>query len=56
MNRFQDRVAFVTGAANGIGRACMNRLAREGAIVIAVDRKADDLEAAVGELTDEGRT
>ena len=55
MNRFQDRVAFVSGAANGIGRACMNRLAREGAIVVAVDRKADDLEAAVGELTDEGR-
>ncbi len=55
MNRFQDRVAFVTGAANGIGRACMSRLAREGAIVIAVDHKADDLEAAVGGLTDEGK-
>ena len=54
MNRFQDRIALVTGAANGIGRACMNRLAREGATVVAVDRKAGDLEAAAGALADEG--
>ena len=54
MNRFQDRIALVTGAANGIGKACMNRLAREGATVVAVDRKAGDLEAAAGALADEG--
>lgn len=37
MNRFQDRVAIITGAAGGIGRATALRLAEEGATVVAVD-------------------
>lgn len=36
--RFSDRVAIVTGAASGIGRAAALRLAREGARVVLVDR------------------
>ena len=38
MNRFEDRVAVVTGGANGIGRACSIRFASEGACVIVADR------------------
>ncbi|HEY3141780.1 MAG TPA: SDR family oxidoreductase [Acidimicrobiales bacterium] len=37
MNRFTARVAVVTGAASGIGRATVLRLAAEGAAVVGVD-------------------
>lgn len=37
MGRLQDRVAFITGAASGIGAACAARFAEEGAIIAGVD-------------------
>ena len=37
MQRFAGKVAFVTGAASGIGRATALRLAAEGACVFATD-------------------
>ncbi|MBN9572222.1 MAG: SDR family NAD(P)-dependent oxidoreductase, partial [Alphaproteobacteria bacterium] len=37
MDRVKGKVALVTGAASGIGRACAVLLAREGAKVIATD-------------------
>ena len=40
-SRFTDRVAVVTGAASGIGRATAERLRDEGADVLAVDRNAE---------------
>ena len=39
--------AFVTGAAQGIGLATVARLARDGFRVVAMDRHADHLNAAV---------
>ncbi|MGD8865967.1 MAG: glucose 1-dehydrogenase [Gemmatimonadales bacterium] len=43
--RFSGRVAFVTGASSGIGRACGVRFAEEGAGVFAVARREDRLDA-----------
>jgi len=36
--RLQERVAIVTGAASGIGKAIANRFAAEGALVIIADK------------------
>jgi NAD(P)-dependent dehydrogenase (short-subunit alcohol dehydrogenase family) len=35
--RLTDKVAFITGAARGQGRAHAVRMAREGADIVAVD-------------------
>ena len=37
MNRFEDRVILITGAASGIGRASAIRLAQEGGRIVCVD-------------------
>ncbi|MFN0123752.1 MAG: SDR family NAD(P)-dependent oxidoreductase [Blastocatellia bacterium] len=48
MNRLQDRIAVVSGAAAGLGRAAAVRLAAEGAIVEILD--INDAAAAVHEI------
>jgi NAD(P)-dependent dehydrogenase (short-subunit alcohol dehydrogenase family) len=52
---FAGRVAVVTGASKGIGRATAQRLARAGARVVLNARGADELAALEAELRDEGR-
>ena len=46
------RVAFVTGAASGIGKAIATRLAQQGACVIVADLDADKAAARRAELGD----
>jgi NAD(P)-dependent dehydrogenase (short-subunit alcohol dehydrogenase family) len=41
MTRFADKVAFVTGATSGIGRATALAFALDGASVAVVDVSAD---------------
>jgi NAD(P)-dependent dehydrogenase (short-subunit alcohol dehydrogenase family) len=52
--RFDGRVAFVTGAAGGIGRACAARMAAEGARVVIADLDAAGAELAAAELRGDG--
>lgn len=40
--RLKNKVAFVTGAARGIGQAIAERLAQEGAKVVVVDRNTTE--------------
>ncbi|HWO93680.1 MAG TPA: SDR family oxidoreductase [Dehalococcoidia bacterium] len=45
--RFEGKVAIITGAAGGIGKAAAERLASEGARVVAVDLPGSALDATV---------
>ena len=47
----EGRVALITGASQGIGRACALELARGGAAIAAVARNRDKLDALVAEIT-----
>ena len=37
MGKLQDKIAIITGAASGIGQACAETFAREGAKVVIAD-------------------
>ncbi len=50
MDRLAGKVAFITGAASGIGRATAHRFAAEGARVVLADRDAANGAAAAAEL------
>ncbi len=52
--RFGDKVAIITAAASGIGRATADILAAEGAVVIGVDTDETRLDAAVAAISRAG--
>ena len=52
--RFQDRIAFVTGAGSGIGRAIAQRLAGEGARVAVADVNLAGAEETVAAVSAQG--
>jgi NAD(P)-dependent dehydrogenase (short-subunit alcohol dehydrogenase family) len=48
--RFIDRVVLVTGASSGIGHACAERLAAEGARIVAAGRRRERLDAFAADV------
>ncbi|WP_329812345.1 SDR family NAD(P)-dependent oxidoreductase, partial [Streptomyces sp. GSL17-113] len=48
MERLKDKVAVITGAGSGIGRAAAVLMSREGARVVVADRSSDGAEETAG--------
>jgi len=54
MESLQGHVALVTGASQGIGRACAIALAKAGATVVLAARNAEKLNEAVSQIQGDG--
>ncbi len=53
--RLKDKVAIITGAGRGIGRATAIRFAEEGALVVAADIDADSIQEVANEINLNGK-
>jgi NAD(P)-dependent dehydrogenase (short-subunit alcohol dehydrogenase family) len=56
MQRLTGKVAIVTGASAGIGRAAAKLFAAEGASVVVAARRQNELDSLVAEIAREGGT
>lgn len=56
MGRLQNRIALITAAGSGMGRAGAVRFAQEGAHVYVTDLSQEAVDATVGQITGAGGT
>ncbi|SMB91314.1 NAD(P)-dependent dehydrogenase, short-chain alcohol dehydrogenase family [Desulfonispora thiosulfatigenes DSM 11270] len=56
MGRLRGKIALVTGAASGIGAACAERFAKEGATIIGTDFREDVLEETMFKINEKYST
>ena len=54
--RLEDKVAIITGGANGMGAEEARMFAREGATVVVADMRNEEGEAVVTQLAESGGT
>ncbi|MEP7259523.1 MAG: SDR family NAD(P)-dependent oxidoreductase [Flavitalea sp.] len=52
--RFTDKIAIITGSADGIGKGVASRLGKEGATLALMDINEDLLQKTVGEFKASG--
>ena len=52
--RLEDKVAYITGAGRGIGRAIAHKMAKEGAMVALAEIDLASAQSAVEELLQQG--
>ena len=50
MNRLEGKIAIITGASGGIGKATAKLFIEEGADVLMVDLNEDELSSACNEM------
>ena len=48
--RFYGQIAVVTGGGSGIGKACAEQLAREGATVVIADQNAESAQSVASAI------
>lgn len=54
MDRVKGKIALITGAGTGVGRACMNLFSSEGAKVVGVSRTQSNLDETLRQVKDAG--
>lgn len=54
MDRLKGKIALITGAGSGVGRACMTLFASEGAKVVGVSRTQSSLDDTLAEVRANG--